>query len=65
VTAQKLVDDFNASQSDIHVTYRSMPWTNWYETYVTAIASGSACSAWFSCCPGSCRRWWPSSRGAG
>jgi multiple sugar transport system substrate-binding protein len=42
VTAQKLVDEFNASQSDIHVTYRSMPWTNWYETYVTAIASGSA-----------------------
>lgn len=41
-TAQKLVDQFNASQSDIHVTYRSVPWANWYETYVTAIASGSA-----------------------
>lgn len=40
--AQKVVDEFNASQSDIHVTYRSVPWTNWYETYVTAIASGSA-----------------------
>lgn len=42
VSAQKLVDEFNASQTEIKVTYRSMPWTNWYETYVTAIASGSA-----------------------
>jgi multiple sugar transport system substrate-binding protein len=40
--AQQLVDDFNKSQDDIHVTYRSVPWANWYETYVTAIASGSA-----------------------
>jgi len=42
VTAQKLVDQFNASQSGIKVKYRSNPWTNWYETYVTAVASGSA-----------------------
>lgn len=42
IAASALVDEFNASQSDIHVTYRSVPWTNWYETYVTAIASGSA-----------------------
>jgi multiple sugar transport system substrate-binding protein len=40
--AQGLVDEFNASQSEIHVNYRSIPWANWYETYVTAIASGSA-----------------------
>lgn len=41
-SAQKLVDAFNASQNEIHVTYRGMSWANWYETYVTAIASGSA-----------------------
>lgn len=41
-TAQKMVEEFNASQSEIHVTYRSVPWSGWYETYVTAIASGSA-----------------------
>ncbi len=40
--AQQLVDEFNRSQSEIHVNYRSVPWANWYETYVTAIASGSA-----------------------
>ena len=41
-SAKALVDEYNASQSDIKVTYRSVPWTNWYETYVTAISSGSA-----------------------
>lgn len=40
--AQQLVEAFNKSQPTIHVTYRSVPWANWYETYVTAIASGSA-----------------------
>lgn len=40
--AQKLVDKFNASQNDIKVVYRSVPWDSWYQTYVTAIASGSA-----------------------
>src|SRR5690606_33033103 len=33
---------FNAENPDIQVVYRSVPWSNWYETYVTAIASGSA-----------------------
>lgn len=42
VRASALVDEFNKSQDKIHVTYRSLPWTNWYETYVTAVASGSA-----------------------
>ncbi len=40
--AESLVEEFNKSQKDIHVTYRSVPWASWYETYVTAIASGSA-----------------------
>ncbi|MCP4549627.1 MAG: sugar ABC transporter substrate-binding protein [bacterium] len=41
-TAGALVEAFNAAHPDIHVTYRSVPWASWYETYVTAIASGSA-----------------------
>jgi multiple sugar transport system substrate-binding protein len=40
--AQKLVDKFNTENPDIQVVYRSVPWTNWYETFVTALASGSA-----------------------
>lgn len=42
VAAQKLVDRYNAENSDVNVVYRPVPWSNWYETYVTAIASGSA-----------------------
>jgi multiple sugar transport system substrate-binding protein len=42
VAAQALVDKYNAENPDVKVVYRSVPWTNWYETYVTAIASGSA-----------------------
>lgn len=40
--AKALVDEFNKSHADVQVSYRSVPWSNWYETYVTAIASGSA-----------------------
>lgn len=40
--AQALVDKYNAEHPDVQVVYRSVPWTNWYETFVTAIASGSA-----------------------
>ena len=40
--SKKLVDQFNASQKDIVVKYRSVPWTNWYQTYVTAIGAGTA-----------------------
>lgn len=42
VAAQALVDRYNAEHPDVQVVYRSVPWTNWYETFVTAIASGSA-----------------------
>lgn len=42
VAAQKLVDQYNAETPGVKVVYRSVPWNNWYETYVTAIASGSA-----------------------
>ncbi|MBZ0302629.1 MAG: extracellular solute-binding protein, partial [Anaerolineae bacterium] len=41
-TAQKLVDQFNESQSAIKVTYQSTPWSNWYQTFLTAIGSGTA-----------------------
>lgn len=42
VAAQALVDKYNAEHPEVQVVYRSVPWTNWYETFVTAIASGSA-----------------------
>jgi multiple sugar transport system substrate-binding protein len=41
-SAKKLVDKFNAEQSAVKVTYRSVPWSNWYQTYASAIASGTA-----------------------
>lgn len=37
-----LVEQFNQEHPDITVTYRSIPWTNWYQTFVTAIGSGTA-----------------------
>jgi multiple sugar transport system substrate-binding protein len=37
-----LVAQFNQEHADIRVTYRSIPWTNWYQTFVTAIGSGTA-----------------------
>ena len=37
-----LVAQFNQEHPDITVTYRSIPWTNWYQTFVTAIGSGTA-----------------------
>ena len=42
IAAQKLVDEYNAANPNVKVVYRSVPWSGWYETYVTAIASGSA-----------------------
>ncbi|MBO9127748.1 MULTISPECIES: ABC transporter substrate-binding protein [unclassified Rhizobium] len=40
--AQKLVDRYNKENPDVNVVYRAVPWTNWYETFVTAVAAGSA-----------------------
>ena len=40
--AKVLVEQFNAANPDIQVKYRSVPWTNWYQTYVTAIGAGAA-----------------------
>ena len=41
-TAKNLVAEFNKTHPDIQVEYRSVPWNNWYQTYLTAIGSGSA-----------------------
>jgi multiple sugar transport system substrate-binding protein len=41
-TAQKLVDQWNTENPGIQVKYQSIPWTNWYEVYTTAISAGEA-----------------------
>jgi multiple sugar transport system substrate-binding protein len=41
-TAKALVERFNQEHPDIQVTYTSVPWANWYQTYVTAVGSGTA-----------------------
>jgi multiple sugar transport system substrate-binding protein len=40
--AKKLVDKFNQEHPGIKVSYQSTPWDNWYQTFTTAIASGTA-----------------------
>src|SRR5258708_10263395 len=40
--ARALVAQFNRENPNIQVTYRSVPWANWYQTYVTAISAGTA-----------------------
>ncbi len=41
-TGKKLIEQYNASQDKIKVTYQSTPWANWYQTFLTAIGSGTA-----------------------
>lgn len=41
-TGRKLTDQFNSEHPEIKVSYQSIPWANWYETFVTAIGSGTA-----------------------
>jgi multiple sugar transport system substrate-binding protein len=41
-TAEALVKKFNEQHDGITVEYRSIPWSNWYETFVSAIGAGSA-----------------------
>jgi multiple sugar transport system substrate-binding protein len=38
---KEVVERFNESQDEIHVTYISKPWTNWFQTFMTAYASGT------------------------
>ncbi len=39
---KKLAEKFNEEHTDIKVVYQSTPWANWYQTFVTAIGSGTA-----------------------
>lgn len=41
-TGKKLIEQFNSEHPEIKATYQSTPWANWYETFVTAIGSGTA-----------------------
>ncbi len=41
-TGKALVAQFNREHPEITVTYRSVPWSNWYQTFLTAIGSGTA-----------------------
>lgn len=40
--AKGLVERFNQEHPEIQVEYRSVPWANWYQTFVTAVGAGSA-----------------------
>lgn len=40
--AKDIVAKFNEEHPGIEVEYRSVPWNNWYQTYVTAVGSGTA-----------------------
>ncbi len=40
--AKGLVDEFNKNHPGVQVEYRSVPWNNWYQTFLTAIGSGTA-----------------------
>jgi multiple sugar transport system substrate-binding protein len=40
--AEALVEQFNEEYPGITVEYRSIPWSNWYETFVSAIGAGTA-----------------------
>jgi multiple sugar transport system substrate-binding protein len=41
-TGKALVSQFNQEHPDIMVNYRSIPWADWYQIFVTAIGSGTA-----------------------
>ncbi len=38
---KQLVNEFNNSHKGINVVYRGTPWANWYQTFTTAIGSGT------------------------
>lgn len=40
--AQALVERFNQSQDEIHVTYQSLTWDNFYQVILTAVTGGAA-----------------------
>ncbi len=38
---KQLVNDFNNAHKGINVVYRGTPWANWFQTFTTAIGSGT------------------------
>jgi multiple sugar transport system substrate-binding protein len=38
---KQLVNDFNNTHKGINVVYRGTPWANWFQTFTTAIGSGT------------------------
>lgn len=38
---KQLVNEFNNTHKGINVVYRGVPWANWYQTFTTAIGSGT------------------------
>jgi multiple sugar transport system substrate-binding protein len=38
---KQLVNEFNATHKGINVVYRGTPWANWYQTFTTALGSGT------------------------
>jgi multiple sugar transport system substrate-binding protein len=38
---KQLVTEFNSSHKGINVVYRGTPWANWYQTFTTALGSGT------------------------
>jgi multiple sugar transport system substrate-binding protein len=40
--ARELVAQFNEEHPGIEVEYRAVPWNNWYQTFLTAVGSGTA-----------------------
>src|SRR5512136_304783 len=41
-TGKKLIDQFNGQSANVKATYQSTPWSNWYQTFLTAIGAGAA-----------------------
>lgn len=41
VAAEALVDQYNEENPDVNVEYQSIPWDNYYQTFLTAITSGT------------------------
>ena len=41
-TGGRLVEQFNQEHPGIAAEYRSTPWSNWYQTFTTAIGAGTA-----------------------
>ncbi len=41
VAAEALVDQYNQEHPEVNVEYQSVPWDNYYQTFLTAVTSGT------------------------